>query len=180
MEEMERTVVSEFDPSNFLPSFWGTWKGVITNPSLFFRQMPREGGFLPPVLFMLVCLGVDGLLKAIFGGGIRGFFSAFVGTTLITFLIAAVMLLFSTQLFPGKGSYEGSFRVLAYTNAVSVLGWIPVIGVLAALYGLYIAALGVMEVHTLDRGKAGVVIILTALVMIVLSLLLGGGMFFGI
>ena len=173
MDEIGKVVVNEFDPSNFLPSLWETWKGVVTSPSLFFRQMPRDGGFLPPLLFMLVCLGVDGLLIGIFGRGIRGFFSAAVGTTLMTFLIAAVLYLFSTQLFPGKGNYEGSFRILAYTSAVSVLGWIPVIGVLAALYGIYIAARGVMEVHVLDRGKAGVVIILTALVMVVLSLLLG-------
>jgi len=179
MDEMDKVAVNEFDPSNFLSSLWETWKGVLINPPLFFRQMPREGGFLPPALFMLVCLGGDGLLKAIFGGGFRGFFSAVVGTTLMTFLVAAVLYLFSTQLFPGKGSYEGSFRILAYTNAVSVFGWIPAVGTLAALYGIYIAARGIMEVFSLDRGKAGVVIILTALVMVVLSLLLGGGMFFG-
>ncbi len=173
MDEMDKIVVNEFDPSNFLPSLWETWKRVVTSPSLFFREMPRDGGFLPPFLFMLVCLGVDGLLIGILGRGIRGFFSAFVGTTLMTFLIAAVLYLFSTQLFPGKGNYEGSFRILAYTNAVSILGWIPLIGVLAALYGLYIAARGVMEVYALDRGKAGVVIILTALVVVVFSFLSG-------
>ncbi len=179
MDEIDKAMTNEFDPANFLQSFWETWKRVITKPSLFFREMPTEGGFIPPSLFMLVCLGADGLLKGIFGGGIRGFFSTFVGATLLTFLIAAVLYLFSTQLFPGKGSYEASFRVLAYTNAVSLFGWIPVVGVLAALYGIYVSALGIMEVHNLDRGKAGVVIILTALVMVVLSFLLGGGMFFG-
>ncbi len=179
MDEMDKVAVNEFDPGNFLPSLWETWKKVITRPSLFFREMPKDGGFLPPLLFMLVCLGVDGVLKALFGGGIGGFFSAFVGTTLMTFLVAVVLYLFSTQLFPGKGNYQGSFRILAYANAVSVLGWIPLIGILAVIYGLYIAGQGVMEVHSLDRGKAGVVIILAALVMIVLSLLLGGGMFLG-
>jgi hypothetical protein len=57
-----------------------------------------------------------------------------------------------------------------------VIGWI------ASLYGIYLAIIGVREIHNTTTGKAAIVVLIPAaivLFLIVLIVLLGVALFFG-
>jgi hypothetical protein len=55
---------------------------------------------------------------------------------------------------------------VAYTSAVDLLSWIPVLGLLAGLYGVYVAAAGLREMHGTTSPRA----LLAVLVPYLLSL----------
>lgn len=55
----------------------------------------------------------------------------------------------------GKGTFEGTFRVLAYANAAQVIKLIPVLGLpLAMIGGLLLTVVGMRRAHGLSGGKS--------------------------
>ena len=56
----------EFSTKDFIKSFIGVVKTVVTKPSEFYQNMPTTGGIGPPVIFLTVCYGSLGLIFAIF------------------------------------------------------------------------------------------------------------------
>jgi hypothetical protein len=52
------------------------------------------------------------------------------------------------------------------------VSWVPVVGGLVALYGIYLAIVGIREVHQTTTGKAALVVLIPAAVMAVVVLLI--------
>jgi hypothetical protein len=52
-----------------------------------------------------------------------------------------------------------------------LVSWIPIIGGLLGLYGIYLAAVGIREMHSTTTGKAVVVVLFPVIVVLVLALL---------
>lgn len=73
--------------------------------------------------------------------------------------------------------FDATFRIYAYTSAVTLLAWIPFVGYLASFYGYYLVYVGVREVHGATTGRALGVVIVPFLFWI--SILLGLGFFSG-
>jgi hypothetical protein len=61
--------------------------------------------------------------------------------------------------------------VSAYTSVTSLVSWVPFVGSLLALYGIYLAVVGIREMHGTTTGKALVVVLLPVIVIVVLALL---------
>jgi hypothetical protein len=72
---------------------------------------------------------------------------------------------------PTDTDFEATLRVVAYTFAVDLLSWILVVGLLASLYGLYLAFLGIHEMHETTIGRALAVISLPVVLFVVLTVL---------
>ena len=61
------------------------------------------------------------------------------------------------------------------------MSWIPIIGGLLGLYAIYLAVVGIREMHGTTTGKALVVVLLPVIVIVVLAvlgLLVAGAIFF--
>ena len=56
----------EFNLQDPVNSFIGTVRSLVLNPVGFFRGIPRQGNFVNPLVFAVVCALVNGIL-----GGIR-------------------------------------------------------------------------------------------------------------
>lgn len=69
---------------------------------------------------------------------------------------------------------EGTFRVVSYAYVVQVLAWVPLVNVLAGLYGLYLCAFGFQEIHSTTYQRAATIAALPLLLLII------GGVLFGI
>jgi hypothetical protein len=154
----------DYDFSNPVGSFVDVVRKVLARPAKFFAGMPRRGNYVPPLVFALICIEVStvlgGLLRLAWGtqatGGIRyqgvgynlGFFAADVilspiGAAIGLFVFAAIAHLLVMLFVGGANSgYEATFRVVCYVSVTSLVNWIPVIGGLLALYGLYLAVVG--------------------------------------
>ncbi|MDQ3862926.1 MAG: YIP1 family protein, partial [Actinomycetota bacterium] len=81
-----------------------------------------------------------------------------------------------------NSGYEATLRVSAYSSETSLVSWIPFIGWIASLYGIYLAIVGIREVHNTTTGRAAIVVLIPVAVVIVLALiiisLIGAAIFF--
>jgi hypothetical protein len=167
---------------------------VVVRPDAAFAGRPRRGTYLAPLVFALICIEIStifgGLLRLALGteaaGGVRfsgitygfGDFIADVilspiGAAIGLFIFAAIAHLL-VMLFVGNANsgYEATFRVVCYISVTSLVNWIPLIGGLLALYGLYLAVMGIREMHATTTGRAALVVLLPIGVILLLVLIL--------
>jgi hypothetical protein len=184
----------EFNYQDPVQSFVGTVRNVVTAPVGFFRGIRREGDFLNPLLFAIICYEVSailgGLLSLVGVTGTKGFGSFLVGIILapigaaIGLFIGAGILHLLVMLIVGSrnSGFESTFRVSSYSSVTSLVSWIPFIGWIASLYGIYLAIVGIREVHNTTTGRAALVVLIPAAVVLVLVLiivaLVGAAIFF--
>lgn len=107
-----------------------------------------------------------------FGDFIADVILAPIGAAIGLFIFAAIAHLM-VMLFVGNANsgYEATFRVVSYVSVTSLVNWIPIIGGLLALYGLYLAV-GIREMHATTTGRAALVVLLPIGVILLLVLIL--------
>ena len=178
----------------------GTWKEVMQRPSDFYRRMPETGGYADPLTFAAISLIIYALLTAfltvLFGrqmymegmyggmydgmyGEVRGLgFFAILMSVIITPIIGIISLFIEAailyviyKVLGGSGSYEGTVRFISYATAVLVLSWIPVIGWIVGIYGIYLYIVGGMHVHDVSMLRSAVAIFLPVLLVILLMII---------
>ena len=157
-----------------------TVKRVITDPAGFFREMPKEGGFMDPLIFLVamsVVTALVGVLLSLVGlAGPGATFGAALASIIIVPIFAAIfgfvgaaILFVIWKILGSEESYETAYRCGAYMAAISpitsVLGVIPYLGlVLSAVWGLFLVVTASAEVHKIKQTTAWLVFgILTGL-----------------
>ena len=164
----------EFSTKDFINSFIKVAKTVLVKPSDFYQHMPTTGGYSPPLVFLMVCLGVSGIFATIMSGwDVFLFFKVIIAGVIFSFIGAAILHLVAQQFFEGKGGYEGVYRVVAYAGVVGLLSWIPVVGLFAGLYGLYLQIVGLEKIHQITPGQAVVTVLIALAVYIIMALVVG-------
>ena len=187
----------ECDYRDPVQSFISTVRRLVLEPVAFFRGMNREGDFINPLVFSLVCWeisaiigGLLGVLGAAVGIGTRGvgealvsFFASLVITPIVAaaflFIVAGIIhLLVMLIARPVGTGFEATFRVVAYADVSVLLTWIPLFGGLAALvWYTVLSILGVREAHHTSTGQAVVVVLIpvaaTFLLVLVLAVVVG-------
>jgi hypothetical protein len=186
---------AEFRYTDPVQTFISTVRSVVTTPAAFFRGILRQGDFVNPLIFAIICYEVSaiigGLLRLVGVGADTGFGSYLVSIILapifaaIGLFIGAGILHLLVMLIVGSrnSGFEATFRVGAYAAVTSLVSWIPFIGWIASLYGIYLAIVGIREVHTTTTGKAALVVLIPVAVIVLLVLILvalvGAALFFG-
>ncbi len=197
----------EFNLQDPVGSFVRTVQGVLRSPVAFFRGMARQGDFINPAIFALICAlisavlgGVLGLILAplfagpgdtgeAFAGGIGGF----VFNLILTPIYAAIALLIASGVFhllvllfvrPSNAGFEATFRVVSYSWVYQLISWIPIIGWIAGpIYGVVLSIFGIREVHNTTTGRAAAIVLIPVAVILffvlVLVALVGAALFFG-
>lgn len=167
-----------------------TWKEVMQTPSDFYRRMPTTGGYSDPLTFAAISFAVSGILSAILRYGISNVFGTpgkGLGFTMLFGIVIATPILGIIGLFVGAaifyvifrilggtGSYEGTLRFLSYATAVQVLSWIPLIGLVLWIYGIYLYIVGGSYVHRVSMGKSAIAVLLPSIVILILVLIVAG------
>lgn len=178
VEESPSAVAWEEPKRGFFSRWWGTVKDLSFRPSEFMRRMPRTGGYSKPIAFVyglfLQCLLVAVVIAALVGS-VAGLAGANIRYEHTIPALALVIALFPlgylaiaagnflgaafwhvvVKLFGGKGTYQGTFRVVAYSSGAQVWGFIPYVG---GLIQIALQAIlyyhGFREVHGLSKGRA--------------------------
>lgn len=184
---------TEFTLSDPVDSFVSAVRNVLLNPRNFFQGIDRQGNFVEPLVFALICSAIGGILSGIIGflvtlvgEGIGAAFLALIGSIFLTPIFAAIGLFVGAGIWhvlvmllvrPSNAGFEATFRVAAYISVIQLITWIaaiPIVGsiiaLLAVIYGLYIAYFGIQEVHSTTRQRAAAVVAIPALVVIVLAI----------
>src|SRR5215216_527216 len=184
----------EFRYTDPVQSFISTVQRVVLQPADFFRGILRQGDFINPLIFAIICYEVSailgGLLSLVGIGASQGF-GAFIASIILAPIFTAIgLFIFSgilhllVMLIVGSrnSGYEATFRVVAYSAVTSLVSWIPFIGWILSLYGIYLAIVGIREMHDTTTGKAALVVLIPAAVVLLIFLLLAaviGAVIFG-
>jgi hypothetical protein len=182
-----------YDPVN---SFVDAVRRIVFQPTAFFAGLPRQGNLLNPLVFALICIEISVILVGLLTfvdvpGGITWLFGvredqgflAFLGGLVIAplagtvgiFLTALVThLLVVLVVGSGHSGFGSTFRIVAYSSVTGLVGWIPFVGWLASLYRLYLATVGIREMHATTTGRALLVVLLPAILILVLVVVLAG------
>ena len=187
----------EFNYTELVPSFVQTVREVFFNPVSFFRGIRRQGDFLNPLLFAIICAVISGLLAGIIGllislatgNGLGSAFGSLFGAIIITPIATAIGLFIWAAIYhllviliirPSHAGYEGTFRVVAYASVIQLASWlaaIPILGILVliaiAVYGVVLSVLGIREIHSTTTGRAVAVVLIPAIIFALLALLIG-------
>jgi hypothetical protein len=158
---------------------------VVTSPAAFFRGMQKSGGFIEPLVFMVVMGLVSGIIQAVLsilhlnmvGGVAAGVASIIilpVAIAIFGFVSAGISFVI-WKIMGSQESYETAYRCVAYAGAISpittLLGIVPYLGsALGILIGTYFIVIASVEVHRIPQKKAWTVFGIIAAVLILLSL----------
>jgi hypothetical protein len=158
---------------------------VLTSPSSFFREMPKTGGFVEPLIFMVIMGVISGLIQTIFsiislnvaGGmamGVASIILVPIFAAIFGFVGAAILFII-WKLLGSQESYETAYRCGAYLSVLmpilTVLGLIPYLGsaVGIALY-VYFLVMASVEVHKIPSQKAWLVFGIIGAILIVMNI----------
>jgi hypothetical protein len=186
----------EFNYTDPVQSLISTVQRVVLQPVAFFRSISRRGDFINPLIFAIICYEVFAMLSGLLAvagiGGQRGF-GQFITSLILAPIFAAIGLFIGAGILhllvmlivgSGNSGFEATFRVGTYAAVTSLVSWIPLIGWIASLYGIYLAIVGVREVHATTTGKAALVVLIPAAVIILFALILitlvGAALFFSL
>lgn len=187
----------EYNLSDPLGSFVDVVRRVVLQPAQFFAAMPRSGPLLNPLVFAVICIEISALLSALLvlagvqenpgfnpnpqnalpsvftpGSALASIIVAPIAGA-IGLLIAAAIQQLLVRLIVGANNsgFGATFRVASYTQVTGLVNWIPIVGPLLSLYGLYLAIVGIREAHGTTMGKAALVILIPFAVVVVIALI---------
>lgn len=163
-------------------SFFETARGVILRPAGFYRDLDRDEPLNGPVTFSVVCTSVPTPLAFLLAplnplapnqpNFLEGLIS-FAGSSLGAAMAVVVGALVLLPLLAVLGLYVGAFFqhlfvmiFQAYASALSLIGWIPMVGYPVTFYGVYVRTLGIRELHDTTTTRA----LLATLVPLLISL----------
>ena len=158
---------------------------VLTSPSEFFREMPKTGGFVEPLIFMLVMGVIAGLIQSIFSIiGLRVASGMAMGVASIILLpiaigifgFAGAAILFAIwKVMGSQESHETAYRCAAFISALtpitSVVGLIPYIGgAIGIALATYFVVISSIEVHKIPSQKAWLVFGIIGAICVILGI----------
>lgn len=165
---------------------------VVTSPAAFFREMPKSGGFLEPLVFMVVMSVFSGVLGGVlhalsnilglhlYTGVAVGFMAivmmpvlAAIGSAIFGFIAAGILFVI-WKLMGSNEDYETAYRCTAYLAAITpittVLGIIPYVGgAIGLVVMLYYLVTASVEAQGIPLRKAWVVFGIITAVFVVLN-----------
>ncbi|MBF0337374.1 MAG: YIP1 family protein [Nitrospirae bacterium] len=153
---------------------------VLTTPADFFSTMPKKGGYIGPLVFMIAMGVFGGLLKAAvsilgfnilegIGKAVAAFLFVPVTVTLFGFL-AALALFIIWKILGSRQSYETSYRCVAYMSALMpvmvVINGVPFPGGLLSVTLLVIfMVIAGEKVHGIPPMRTRIVFVVLGLVL---------------
>ncbi|RQW83284.1 MAG: hypothetical protein EHM79_16555 [Geobacter sp.] len=165
---------------------------VVTAPAEFFREMPKTGGFVEPLVFMVIMGAISGLLGGLFQAvssmlGLHLYVGMQMGIASIVLLpimfalgsavfgfVSAAILFVIWKLMGSGESYETAYRCVAYLAALSplttVLGIIPYIGgaIGLVIFTFYLVTASI-QTHGIAAQRAWLVFGILAAIFIIFS-----------
>ena len=177
--------------------------GFVMRPVETFREVRGET-FGDAATYFAVLLLINAVLSGIVGllgfrsvgmpgadiagaGGLGGMIGAFIIAVIagiIGLIIGAIILHIGVIIMGGQGGFISTFKATVYgLTPYYLLGWIPVIGFLAGIWGLIVEIFGIRELHDMDTGKAVIAWVISVVIVIIIAVSLAvviGAAIFGL
>jgi len=158
---------------------------VLTSPAAFFREMPKTGGFVAPLIFMVLFGFLAGVVQAVLSllhlSAAHGVFMSVAIVFLAPILVGifgfvgAAIAWVIWKVLGSSESYETAYRCVAYMSVLApirvALNVIPYAGMIAsAALGTVFIVIASVEVHRIAKQKAAVVFGVIATVLVLMGI----------
>ncbi len=173
----------DYDLSNPINSFIEVVRRLVYQPAIFFARLPRRGNIINPLVFALICYEISAILGGLLGlsGGepdrglvpfVVSIIAAPIAGAIGLVVLSGIMhLLVRLIVGAGNSGFGATFRVASYAIVGNLVGWIPIIGsLIAVVYGIYLSAVGVREMHETTTGKAVLIVLIPGTVILLIAL----------
>jgi hypothetical protein len=125
--------------------------------------------------------GLGIALPAAAGFGIVVIAILMIFVTLLALFIGAAWLHLWVYILGGRKGYVETLKALAYGDTPYLLiGWIPLIGFIGAIWSFVLYILGVRELQMMSTGRAAGAVILAVVVLFLIIVLLAAAFFFAL
>jgi hypothetical protein len=160
------------DMQGYYARFLEIAQKIIKDPAAFYRDMPRSGGLVEPLIFMVSMGVLAGIVRAVLGilgiGLDASFFMALASIIIVPVFVAAFGFIGAGILFliwnvmRSQQPYEVAFRCLAYSAAITPIAVIfhavPYIGsIVGFVWTTYLLVNASTEVHHIQPRLAWIV-----------------------
>ncbi|MEN6519437.1 MAG: YIP1 family protein [Methanospirillum sp.] len=167
-------------------------QGFILRPIETFRAV-RDETFGDAITYFVVLLIINAVLSAIVGflgfsamempgsaiagaGGIGAMIAAFIIAVIagiVGLIVGSIILHIGVVVMGGHGGFMQTLKAAVYgLTPYYLLGWIPIIGFLAAIWGLVIEIFGIRELHDMTTGRAVIAWLISLVIVIVIAVIL--------
>lgn len=158
---------------------------VLTSPQAFFKEMPKTGGYIKPLIFMIAMGVVGGLIQSLFSiiglqvatGMAMGVASIILVPIIVGIFgfVGAAILFLIWKLVGSQEDYETAYRCTAYISALTpitcVLGIVPYVGgAVGIALAIYFTIIASIEVHRIPSQKAWLVFGVIGALLILLTI----------
>lgn len=165
----------------FFSALFKTWKEVLFHPKRFFSSMPTKAGIVSPLLFAVIWGSLAIIISAfinmvvvISGTALPNLppgtalppKAAMIGSYVVLMILSPVLVTAGVflisliyhaivLLFAGREGFKATFRVLSYTNALSIFNIIPLLGpILVTIYSVILFAIGFKHAQKMSTFRA--------------------------
>ena len=179
-------------------------KGVLLSPTETFRKVrPADLGetlkyylilvviytILSVIIILVALSSAWAVIAALFPAlGLTAPAVAGLGIILIAIILIFVHLLMLfiggawlhlwVWLLGGRKGYMMTLKAVAYGDTpYFLIGWIPFIGIIGAVWSFALWIIGVKELHEISTGRAAAAVILAAVVVLILVILVAAALF---
>jgi len=177
----------------FFPALMETIKLVMFRPQDFFGRMPLGQGYSKPLIFYLLVAEIQALAQFMWrmagmtpqvgqggedflGLGLAGLSSLMILILYPVFLAAMLFVVSALNhaclmaVKAGAKGYEGTFKVISYSNAPMVLAVLPLFGPLVGMVWTMVCTfLGFKYVHQTTNMRVLMAMLLPLLILLILS-----------
>ncbi len=185
--EQEQTGVSNKPPqqNNLLASIPGHMLSVILKPTEFFPNMPKTGGYVEPLVFMIVMAVLTAVVMAIAGligfGPVGMMAMGFAGVIMLPIMVAifgfigAAILFVIWKIMGSSENFETAYRCMAfgyaYAPVAALVSGVPYLGTLVStLWPMALMAIASIHVHGRSTNASWAVFGILGLVFAVMGI----------
>jgi len=107
------------------------------------------------------------------GAGVVVFAILMIFVQLLMIFISAAWVHIFVYLLGGRKGYLQTLKSISYGSTPSMLiGWIPFIGFIGAIWSFILSILGVRELHEMTTGRAAIAVLLAIVVLAIIIILI--------
>ncbi len=104
-------------------------------------------------------------------GNFITFFLLFFSNISSGFVGSFLFHLIASRIFKSASPFGATFRIVAYASIMDLISWVPIIGIAAYLYSLYLIFIGLQEIHNISQKNAGLTIFSVIIFILVMLLM---------
>jgi hypothetical protein len=166
-----------------LNAYFATATKSLVHPTQFFSKLPKDAGYLNPILFGVMTIVLSVVFAFIWSSLLSRGGGLFVFLIGIPFIVLGSFIMIPIVLFVGSGilhlclllvrganeGYQATFRVVSYSSVPSLFNAIPIVGSIASLWSIVLTVIGLREIHKTSTGKSVVAVLIPAVVVVALA-----------